>query len=134
MNQTGWQRQTEKPREGFKLMRPREVNKRTKENDTRLYYCDADIDFVVTTISKPHHEPYHRHTKNVESYYVFRGRLVMHVEGQRQVLAEGDMIVIYPGVCHSFETTDEEVCFYAIKKFAQLRDKEVCRPGSESVG
>lgn len=112
--------------EPYKIMRRVEVNKRLNGNDTRLYYCDADVDFVVTTISKPHYEPPHRHSKNTESYYVLQGRLTICVNKQREVLEEGDMIVVYPGACHSFETTGEKVCFCAIKKVPQLEDKHLC--------
>ena len=110
----------------FKIMRPESVKRREDPGDTRLYYCDPDVDVVVTTMTKKHRGPEHLHTENVESYFVVRGELTMHVGEHCEVLHEGDMMVVYPGACHCFETTDEEVCFLAIKKYPQLQDKEPC--------
>ena len=110
----------------FKIMHSSDVNRRINENDLRLYYCDSDIDFIVTTISKKHIEPSHVHKKNTESYYILQGKLIMHVDGEKIELYPGDMMVIQPGVCHSFETTCKEVCFYTIKKEPKIKDKELC--------
>lgn len=110
----------------FKIMHSSDVNRRTNENDLRLFYCDQDIDFIVTTISKKHVEPSHMHKENTESYYVLRGKLIMYVDGEKIQLNKGDMMIVHPGACHSFETTGENVCFYAIKKLPLHKDKKTC--------
>ena len=111
----------------YRIMQAQTVNKKVEEGDARLYYCDPDVDLVVTTISKPHRGPSHRHMRNTESYYVLRGKLTMHVDERREELGEGDMLVVNPGVWHSFETGAHEVCFLTIKKLPQLaNDKEEC--------
>ena len=117
---------TSTPLAPFRVLGAAAVNRREHPGDSRLYYCDQDIDVVVTTMRKRHVEPPHKHRRNTESYYVVRGSLIMHVEGAVETLGEGDMMVIPPGVCHSFETTDEEVCFLAIKKIPLLKDKQPC--------
>ncbi|MCX5675698.1 MAG: cupin domain-containing protein [Planctomycetota bacterium] len=112
----------------FTLMRAAAVNRKTAPNGKRttLYYCDPDIDFVVTTSAEPCRGDMHRHRETAESYYVQRGTLIMHVDGQRLVLKEGDLLVIQPRVCHGYETAGQEVCFVAVRKQPQSGDKEPC--------
>lgn len=110
-----------------KVMRSAEIKSRIEPGDTRLYYCDPDIDFVFTTITKSMISESHRHRENTESYYVFKGELILHIEGTIEVLGAGDMTVIYPGTCHKFETKDGAVTFCAIKKSPLLADKESCQ-------
>ena len=110
----------------FKVMRVNDVKVRDAENDRRLYYFDNTVDIVVVTISKRHIEPSHLHTVNTEIYYVVRGKLLVNVEGQDIWLNEGDLVLVNPGACHHFETTDEEVMFIAIKKEPELDDKKSC--------
>ena len=109
-----------------KLIKAKEVNTRIEHDDVRLYYCDSDIDFIVTTITKPMISKLHRHRENIESYYVIEGKLILHIEENTVSLTPGDMAVIYPGKCHKFETTNEKVVFCAIKKYPLLDDKELC--------
>jgi quercetin dioxygenase-like cupin family protein len=115
----------------FKVMRVNDVKMRESENDRRLFYFDKDVDIVSTTISKAHTEPSHLHTVNTESYYVIHGKLLFNVEGQDIWLRAGDMIVVNPGSCHHFKTTDEEVVFLAIKKEPGLSDKKPCSDETE---
>lgn len=114
------------PKAYYRVMRADEVNTREDQNDRRLYYCDPDVDIVVTTISKRHVDEAHRHITNTEIYYVVRGRLSVEVEGRSSSLEKGDLIIVYPGACHHFETGNEEVCFLAIKKQPLVEDKESC--------
>ena len=109
-----------------KLISVKEAGTRIEPDDVRHYYCDPDIDFIVTTITKPMISELHRHRENIESYYVIQGKLIMHIEESTVSLEPGDMAVIYPGKCHKFETTNEKVVFCAIKKFPLLDDKELC--------
>jgi quercetin dioxygenase-like cupin family protein len=110
----------------FKVMRANDVRIRRDKNERRSYYFDNSIDIVVTTISKKHIELSHSHSVNTESYYVVRGRLLINVEGQDNWLNEGDLLVVNPGACHHFESTDEEVVFIAMKREPGLDDKQMC--------
>ena len=110
----------------YTLLRADSVNTRTSEHDQRLYYCNSDVDIVFTTISRKYTEPRHLHTENTEVYFVIRGALIMEIEEESLHLNAGDMLVVPPNACHSFRTTDEEVCFLAIKRFPLLKDKKPC--------
>jgi quercetin dioxygenase-like cupin family protein len=110
----------------FKVMRVNDVKVRDAENDQRLYYFDDTVDMVVVTSSKRHIESAHLHMMNTEIYYVVRGKLLVNVEGQDIWLNEGDLVLVNPGACHHFETTDEEVMFIAVKKEPGLDDKKSC--------
>lgn len=46
--------------------------------------------------------PYHRHDVKHETFFVLKGRVRMVVDGAERVLAEGDTLVMPPGVRHSF--------------------------------
>ena len=120
------QEKVNKLKPSFKVMRVNDVKVRDAEHDRRLYYFDDTVDMVVVTNSKRHVEPSHLHTMNTEIYYVVRGELLVNVEGQDLWLNEGDLVIVNPGACHHFETTDEEVMFIAIKKEPGLDDKKSC--------
>jgi quercetin dioxygenase-like cupin family protein len=113
-------------RPSFKVMRLNDVKVRDTGSDRRLYYFDKTVDIVVVISSKRHIESAHLHTVNTEIYYVVRGKFLFSVEEQDIWLNEGDLVLVNPGVCHHFETTDEEVVFMAIKKVPGLDDKELC--------
>lgn len=88
--------------------------------------CDPDIDIVLAKVSKPLVSEQHRHIANTESYYVFKGTLLLHIEDTAEVLNSGDMSIIYPGATHWFETrTNGEVIFCAIKRQPLSEDKEL---------
>lgn len=107
-------------------MRSNEVNSKLNDGYARFYYCDHNVDFVLAKLTKPFISERHKHTSNTESYYVFKGTLVLHIEDNTEVLNSGDMVVIYPGVTHCFETcTADEVVFCALKKQPLLEDKEL---------
>jgi mannose-6-phosphate isomerase-like protein (cupin superfamily) len=110
----------------FTVKRATDVKKRVSEHDERLYYFDRDVDIVVTNISKKHVAPAHLHTENTEIYYVVEGSLGVAVKGQTVQLGEGDLMIIYPGACHHFETAEEPVTFLAIKGKPGLDDKRPC--------
>jgi quercetin dioxygenase-like cupin family protein len=63
---------------------------------------------------------------NTETYYVVRGKLLLNVEGHDIWLTKGDLVIVNPGACHHFETTEEEVVFIAIKEEPGLDDKKAC--------
>ena len=111
---------------GFVRMGRDNIDRHTEEGDERWYYRNEDVYFVVTTITKAHRDEAHLHTENAETYYVARGLLILYVKGERMELRAGDMVVVAPGVCHSFETTGEEVCFYAMRNHPLLDDKQLC--------
>jgi quercetin dioxygenase-like cupin family protein len=46
--------------------------------------------------------PYHSHTRKHETFFVVKGRLRMLIDGQEQILAEGETLVMPPGKRHSF--------------------------------
>lgn len=46
--------------------------------------------------------PYHRHELKHETFFVVKGRLRMVVDGEEQILKEGDTLVMPPGKRHSF--------------------------------
>ncbi len=46
--------------------------------------------------------PYHKHDKKHETFFVMKGQVRMIVDGEEQVLGEGDVLVMPPGQRHSF--------------------------------
>jgi mannose-6-phosphate isomerase-like protein (cupin superfamily) len=111
---------------GYQVMRVDDVKVREAEHDRRLFYFDDTVDIVVVTSTERHIEPAHLHAQNTEIYYVIQGKLLLGVDGHELWLNEGDLVTVYPGACHHFETTDEKVVFMAIKKEPGLADKELC--------
>ena len=107
-------------------MKANEVKVREAEGDRRLFYFDDTVDIVLVTNTKRHVEPAHLHTQNTEIYYVIEGKLLLSVDGQKHWLKAGDLATVYPGACHHFETTDDQVVFMAIKKESGVFDKELC--------
>jgi len=110
----------------YRVMRANDVKVRDGEDDRRLFYFDDTVDIVVVTGTNQHVEPAHRHTQNTEIYYVIQGSLLLVVDGRQLCLNEGDLVTVYPGACHHFETAGEQVVFMAIKKEPGLLDKELC--------
>lgn len=110
----------------FRIFRNGDVKWKGDRSDYRKLYFDSDVDIVHTTLKRVHSEPPHMHSKNIESYLVEHGQLVLVLDGQEFVLTEGDLAVVYPGVCHSFRTAAEEVRFLAMKKYPGLLDKKDC--------
>jgi N-acetylneuraminate synthase len=46
--------------------------------------------------------PYHHHAKKHETFFVMKGSIRMKVGDEVQVMKEGDLLVMPPGVAHSF--------------------------------
>jgi mannose-6-phosphate isomerase-like protein (cupin superfamily) len=46
--------------------------------------------------------PYHQHAHKHETFFVVKGRVRMVIDDQERILAEGDTLVMPPGVRHSF--------------------------------
>jgi mannose-6-phosphate isomerase-like protein (cupin superfamily) len=104
-------------------MRRTEVNARRVHGDLRLYYCDRNVDIVMTTVTKPMQSEWHRHRRNIEFYFVLMGKLTIDTDDHVEHLREGDMIQVPPLTWHRFRTTSK-VTFFAMKKIPLLNDKE----------
>jgi N-acetylneuraminate synthase len=46
--------------------------------------------------------PYHRHNKKHETFFILKGSLRMKVGEEEHLMREGDLLVMPPGVGHSF--------------------------------
>jgi quercetin dioxygenase-like cupin family protein len=46
--------------------------------------------------------PYHRHDIKHETFFVMKGAVRMVIDGEAQILSEGDLLVMPPGQRHSF--------------------------------
>lgn len=46
--------------------------------------------------------PYHRHVKKHETFFILKGSLRMKVGEEERLMREGDLLVMPPGVGHSF--------------------------------
>jgi N-acetylneuraminate synthase len=46
--------------------------------------------------------PYHKHAKKHETFFVMKGQVQMVVDGQEELLQEGDVLAMLPGQSHSF--------------------------------
>lgn len=110
----------------FKIIRRNDIKVCDSKSDQRLYYFDKHVDFVVVTNFRSHVEPAHLHEENTEIYFMIQGKMLLNVEGEAICLHEGDMVIVNPGACHHFETSDDKVIFIAMKKEPGLDDKKLC--------
>jgi quercetin dioxygenase-like cupin family protein len=66
-------------------------------NETGAGYCGKFL-FVFDGQTCP----YHRHEVKHETFFVLKGRVRMIVDGAERTMAEGDTLVMPPGVRHAF--------------------------------
>jgi len=66
-------------------------------NETEAGYCGKFL-FVFDGQTCP----YHHHDVKHETFFVMKGTVTMHVDGEDRVLEQGDLLVMPPGMNHSF--------------------------------
>ena len=66
-------------------------------NEAELGYCGKLL-FVFDGQTCP----YHRHVKKHETFFILKGSVKMKVNDEDRVMNEGDLLVMPPGVGHSF--------------------------------
>ena len=65
-----------------------------------------DMDFAHVTITDSTKKHYHK--KLTEVYYVLKGAIDMEIDGKKEHLEKGSMIMIYPNTKHKAWKTSEE--------------------------
>jgi quercetin dioxygenase-like cupin family protein len=61
----------------------------------------------------------HRHTEDIEYYYILSGRGTMTLDQEQYEVAEGDISVVFPGGSHGLENTgtaDLRILVFSISK------------------
>lgn len=109
----------------FAVLRANDVALETDREHQKLFYLNRDLDIVFLKTPGTYLEPKHVHTANLETYYVISGHLSMKVNEQEIPMNAGDVMIVYPGTCHSF-STQEGVTLLATKKEAGISDKQTC--------
>jgi len=64
------------------------------------------MDFAQVTITDATNEHYHRQLTEV--YYVLKGSIVVEVDGEKENLEKGSLIMIYPNTKHKAWKTSKE--------------------------